>query len=77
MPELIFSSANTLPDGKTADQLEDEGIMPLDIGGGRFDTHPVADCDNVEKWDTCASQLVAEELGVPTGRYVIRETQAK
>jgi len=62
--KLMFTSANTLPGGKTADQLEQEGILTVDTGGGRFDTHPVKGLENKEKWDTCASMLVAEELKV-------------
>lgn len=61
---ISFVSANELPGGKSSDQLEAEGILALDTGGGRFDTHPIAGTSNKEKWDTCASQLVAEELGV-------------
>ncbi|MFH0883023.1 MAG: hypothetical protein V2A56_08555 [bacterium] len=62
--ELRFTSANTLPGGKTSEQLEEEGILTLDTGGGRYDNHPVDGQDNREKWDTCASMIVAEELGV-------------
>ncbi|MDP8205999.1 MAG: hypothetical protein P9L92_04990 [Candidatus Electryonea clarkiae] len=61
---LQFVSANTLPDGKSSAQLELEGTLALDVGGGRFDTHPVPGTSNEDKWDTCASQLVAVELGV-------------
>lgn len=62
--ELRFTSANALPGGKTAEQLEEEGVLTLDTGGGRFDTHPVDGQENEEKWDTCASVLVAEHFGV-------------
>lgn len=62
--ELRFTSANSLPGGKTAEQLEEEGVITLDTGGGRFDTHPVEGQQNEEKWDTCASMLIAEHLGV-------------
>lgn len=62
--QLQFTSANALPDGKTAEQLEEEGVLTLDTGGGRFDNHPVDGQDNRDKWDTCASMIVAEELDV-------------
>jgi len=59
-----FVSANNLPDGKSAEELEKEGVIALDTGGGRFDNHPIEGESNEAKWDKCASQLVAEELGV-------------
>jgi hypothetical protein len=62
--DISFVSANRLPDGKTAADLEAEGIIAVDTGGGRLDTHPVDGEPNKDKWDTCASQLVAEALGV-------------
>lgn len=74
---LTFVSANNLPDGKTADQLEEDGFLTVDTGGGRFDTHPVEGQDNEDKWDTCASQLVAEALKVdkdPQYRYLLPYT---
>ncbi len=62
--DISFVSANRLPGGKTAADLEAEGIIAVDTGGGRLDTHPVDGEPNKDKWDTCASQLVAEALGV-------------
>ncbi len=62
--ELQFTSANVLPGGKSPEQLEAEGTVALDTGGGRYDNHPVDGQDNSEKWDTCASMLVAGDLGV-------------
>ncbi|MFK7969547.1 MAG: hypothetical protein AB8F95_04225 [Bacteroidia bacterium] len=62
--DIQFASANALPDGKTADELEQEGILCLDIGGGRFDTHPNSESDNKHKRDRSAADLVAEDLGV-------------
>ncbi len=62
---IVFMSAEQLSDGKTnAASLEKEGVLAVDIGGGRFDTHPVSGHSNVEKSETCASQLVAEDLGL-------------
>lgn len=62
--KLAFASANSLPEGKTADELETEGILCLDIGGGRFDTHPNAQSKNEHKQDRSAADLVAEDLKV-------------
>lgn len=76
---LRFVSANELPHGKSPDQLEKEGVIAVDTGGGRFDTHPVGDTENVEKWDTCAAQLVAEALAVadsPRYRFLLPYTIA-
>ncbi|MBZ0263574.1 hypothetical protein K8I28_02805 [bacterium] len=80
-----FTSANSLPDGKSAQELENEGVLALDTGGGRFDNHPIPGKTNEEKWDTCAAKLVAEELGVaddPMYRYllpfaVLQDTQGQ
>lgn len=62
--QVAFASAENLPDGKTPQQLEDEGILALDIGGGRFDTHPVGTDMQEEKRSRSATDLVAEYLGV-------------
>ena len=61
---VTFSSANTLPGNKTSKQLLNEGVMALDIGGGRFDTHPVGTNENIEKREKCAASIVAEELSL-------------
>ncbi|GBE30255.1 hypothetical protein BMS3Bbin04_01287 [bacterium BMS3Bbin04] len=71
---LQFASANELPDGKSSDQLEREGIIAVDTGGGRLDTHPVEGQKNSNKWDLCASELVAKAVGVeddPRYRYLL------
>lgn len=62
--KITFASANALPGGKDPDALEKEGILCVDIGGGRFDTHPTLTTDNAAKRDRSASDLVAEDLGV-------------
>jgi hypothetical protein len=74
-----FVSANELPDGKTADQLEKEGTIAVDTGGGRLDTHPVEGEKNADKWDLCASELVAKAVGMddhPRYRYLLPYTNA-
>lgn len=66
--DLQFVSANQLPEGKTADELEQEGVLAVDTGGGRFDNHPVEGESNEDKWDSCASVLVAEGLDVASSK---------
>ncbi len=62
--EVIFSSANSLPENKTTAELEKEGVLAVDIGGGRFDTHPVENQTDADKLEHSAADLVAEYLGV-------------
>lgn len=62
--KIEFASAGKLPDGKSTDELEKEGILCLDIGGGRFDTHPVGTQMDQNKRERSASDLVGEELGL-------------
>ncbi len=76
---LLFVSANELPNGKTAAQLETEGVIAVDTGGGRLDTHPVEGEKNVDKWALCASELVAKAVGMDTHdryRYLLPYTNA-
>ena len=61
--EVIFSPAGTLPEGKSPRQLEKQGIIAVDIGGGRFDSHP-SHTTGQAKADRSATDLVAETLGV-------------
>lgn len=62
--KIEFASAGKLPDGKSPDELEKEGLLCLDIGGGRFDTHPVGTQMDQDKRERSASDLVGEELGL-------------
>ncbi len=76
--EVIFAPAGQLPDNKTAWELEEEGILALDIGGGRFDTHPVDGSSDNQKRDRSASDLVAEALQMlehPSWRELIEYTR--
>jgi len=61
--EVIFSPAGMLPDGLSVRQLEKKGILAVDIGGGRFDSHP-SETTGRAKADRSATDLVAEALGV-------------
>jgi len=51
---------NKLPDGKTADELEAQGYILVDLGGGKFDHHHGSHGPKTD----CASTLVAKHLGV-------------
>ncbi len=62
--EVKFAPAGVLPDGSSPEELERQGIMAVDTGGGRFDTHPGAGPDDPGDTDRSASDLVAESVGV-------------
>jgi len=49
-----------VPEGKTASELEKEGYILLDMGGGMFDHHGAQE----GKREKCMSQMVAEYLGI-------------
>lgn len=61
---IEFAPAGKLPGNRSPDALEFQGIICVDIGGGRFDTHPQGVTVDESKLDRAASDLVAEELGV-------------
>lgn len=65
---LHFFPAGKLPNGKSPEELEEEGILVVDMGGGRLDTHPTAENENLHKSDTCAAMLVARDLGLTKRR---------
>ena len=50
-----------LPPGKTTESLEEQGVLLIDLGNGRFDHHRTRQDDQLVK---CASELVAEELNL-------------
>lgn len=52
---------NQVPPGKTADQYEADGVLLIDIGGGKFDHHQE---EHHRDLQTCATSLVAQHLGV-------------
>ncbi len=62
--KLEFYPAGKLPGDKNSAQLEKSGILAVDIGGGRFDTHPVNMEVDWNKRDRAAADLVAEHLGL-------------
>lgn len=53
---------NKVPEGKTADQLEKEGVLLIDLGGGKFDHH--SEEKNKTKGEECATTLVAKYLRI-------------
>lgn len=57
-----LTGGGQLPDGKTSAQYEEEGILLIGTGGGRFDEHPAG--GDGRKKEHCAATLVAEALGL-------------
>lgn len=51
-----------LPEGKSAMQLEKEGVIVIDMGGGRFDHHRKTRAEEQE----CVSLILAKYLGIDT-----------
>lgn len=60
--EILYAPAGKLE--KSPDELEKEGILAVDIGGGRYDSHPVEDSMDERKRDRCATDLVGQSLGM-------------
>lgn len=55
--EIAFlNTGRESPDGRSAAEYEEEGVLFVGVGGGRFDDHP--------KNGECATTLVAKALGV-------------
>lgn len=59
-----FCPAGLLPDGLSPEALEREGVMAVDTGGGRFDSHPGTEAGDRGDAERSASDLVAEAVGV-------------
>lgn len=57
---LEYWSADQIKE--SVEKLEEEGVLLVGIGGGRFDEHPTVDQDR--KTGECAATLVAEALGL-------------
>lgn len=51
---------NQVADGKSADDWETEGVLLIDLGGGKFDHHH----DTHSTKSDCASTLIAKYLGI-------------
>jgi hypothetical protein len=64
---LMFVPAGMIPDDLHPDQLElERGILAVDTGGGRLDTHAREGVVDPQRQGKAAAQLVAEDLGVAT-----------
>lgn len=61
--EVVFHPAGELPGNMSPEQLEKTGTIAVDIGGGRFDSHPSKQSGKAKKTHS-AADLVAKELGV-------------
>lgn len=63
-PDAIqyFKTGGQLPNGKTSADYENEGLLLIGVGGGRFDEHPSESGER--KKEQCAATLVAEALGL-------------
>lgn len=60
-----FYPAGVIPDDLHPDELEaTRGILAVDTGGGRLDTHSRDGVVDAEKHDKSAASLVAEDLGI-------------
>lgn len=59
--EAKIEYRSRVPDGKSADELEADGILLIDMGGGKFDHHH--ETHAAEKTE-CASTLIAQFLGI-------------
>ena len=62
--EIQFYPAGRLPEGKTPEELEKQGTLLVDIGGGRLDTHPDGQHLDSDKAKLSAANLVAIDLDV-------------
>jgi len=71
--EKVFSGISTAeikfwgtggqsPDGRSAKQYEQEGVLLIGVGNGRFDEHPAVNGERKEH--ECAATLVAKALGL-------------
>lgn len=69
--QIQFYPAGRLPDNKLPSELEEDGILAVDIGGGRLDTHPQGNTVEEEKLCLSAANLVARDLEVHTKESLI------
>ncbi len=74
--EIKFVPGGQLP--KSPEELEKEGILAVDIGGGKLDTHPSGmECER-EKFEQSAANLVATDLEIheyPTLKNLLEFTR--
>lgn len=60
---IYWSAGRATPDGRSADDYEQNGVVAVGVGGGRFDEHPVV-ANGEQTEDECAATLVAKALGI-------------
>lgn len=56
---VYWGTGGSTPDGRSAAAWENEGVLALGVGGGKFDEH-----DPDRKEGECVASLVAKDLGV-------------
>ncbi len=57
-----WSDGGNTPDGRTAEEYEQEGILLVGVGGGKYDEHPRN--GRPGKLDESTATLVAKDLGI-------------
>lgn len=57
-----WSTGGTTPDGRSAVEYEENGVLLVGVGGGRFDEHPTNSAER--KQGECAATLVAKALDI-------------
>ncbi len=62
--ELRFMSPMAVEEAGGPEALEEQGLLVVDLGGGRFDNHPRRDRPGSGNLDAAAAELLAEHLGV-------------
>lgn len=60
--EMRYLTTGVLPDEVPAEVLEEQGILPVGVGGGFLDEHPNE--GGSRKWDHCAATLMSEALNL-------------
>ena len=62
--ELRFMSPQSVEDAGGPEALERQGLLVVDLGGGRFDNHPRRDRPGSGHLQSAAAELLAEHLDV-------------
>lgn len=57
-----WTTGGETPDGRSAEAYEQEGVLLIGVGKGRFDEHPSVNSER--KQEECATTLVVKALGV-------------
>ncbi|MCR4314761.1 MAG: hypothetical protein NUW37_00280 [Planctomycetes bacterium] len=70
--EIGFVSAGDEVDGKSGDQLFEEGVILVDTGGGIFDHHVRDTGAKEERLDDCTTTLAAKHVGVANDKALAK-----